>query len=91
MRCTSLSVGRKEAAAMEYLLDVQWTDPVATAVARVLSVLPDGVEQTTASVPVTMTRGFTVLRADDAVALEGIVQAMAAAGADVRMVARRAA
>src|SRR5262249_36039315 len=84
--------GRTEKeAAMEYLLDVQWTDPVAKAVARVLSALPDGIEATTASVPVATTRGFTVLRADDWAALQSIVHAIADAGADVRIAEREAA
>ena len=76
---------------MEYLLDVRWSDPVARALAGVLSALPDGVEQTTASVPLGMSRGFTVLRADDASALERIAEALTAAGADVQIVARAAA
>lgn len=76
---------------MEYLLDVQWADPVAKIVARILSALPVGVEQTTASVPVALTHGFTVLRTEDGVLLEQIAQAIAEAGADVRIVARDAA
>ena len=32
---------------MEYLLEVQWSDPVSRAVARILSALPDEIEQTT--------------------------------------------
>lgn len=73
---------------MEYLLQLQWADPVAKGVARVLSTLPGGVEQTTAAVPGTTNGGFTLLRADDRLALEKIAQAIAAAGADVRIVAK---
>jgi hypothetical protein len=85
------SSGRGEDAAMEYLLDLQWTDPVAKAVARVLSALPDDVEQTTASVPVAMIRAFTVLRASDSVTIKSIVQSIDAAGAEVRIVEQQAA
>jgi hypothetical protein len=74
---------------MEYLVDVHWTDPVATAMAAVLSALPEGVEPTTASVPTG--HGFIVLRADDVAAFERATAAMMATGADVRVVARRAA
>jgi hypothetical protein len=76
---------------MEYLFDVRWSDPVAKALAGVLSKLPDGVEQTTVSVPLEISHGFTVLRADDATALKQIANAMTAAGADVHIVAREAA
>lgn len=76
---------------MEYLLDVRWTDPVAKAMGAVLSALPDGVEQTTASIPGATSRGFMLLRADDAVALEKMAETMIAAGADVRIVPREAA
>jgi hypothetical protein len=76
---------------MEYLLDMRWADPVAAAVARVLSALPGGVEQTTAAVPVPTSHGFMVLRADHTVGLEQVVQAITAAGANVRVVVKEAA
>jgi len=76
---------------MEYLLAVHWTDPVANAVGRVLSALPEGIEQTTASLPLATSRGFTVVRAENVVALEAIVRAIADAGADVRIVTAEAA
>ena len=76
---------------MDYLLDLYWTDPVARAVARVLSALPEGLEQTTGSLPMATSRSFAVVRAENAVALEGIVRAIADAGADVRVVTAKAA
>ena len=76
---------------MEYLLDLRWTDPAAKALSGVLSVRPDGIDQTTASVPQAMSRGFTVLRAEDACTLEKIADAMTAAGANVRIMAKETA
>jgi hypothetical protein len=76
---------------MEYLLDVQWADPVATAVRRVLSGLPAGVESRTAVVPTVRHHGFTLLSLDDPTALASITDAITAAGADVRIVASEAA
>ena len=76
---------------MEYLVDVQWADPVAKAVSRVLSVLPDGVEQRTAFVPTAMNHGFTLLSTDEATALEKIADALTAAGADVQIITSDAA
>lgn len=71
---------------MQYLLEVRWIDPVASAVARVLSALPDGVEQTTGSLPPGTSRGFEVLRADSPTALSELVQAITACGAEVRLI-----
>ena len=76
---------------MDYLLDVHWSDPVANAVASVLAILPEGLEQTTTSLPLATSKGFTVVRTENAVALERIIQAIAAAGADVRIVTAEAA
>ncbi len=73
---------------MEYLLEVQWSDPVACAVARILSRLPADVEQTTSAVPVGLSRGFAVVRCATAGDLADIAQAVTAAGAEVRVTAR---
>ncbi len=70
---------------MEYLLEVQWIDPVGRAVAGILSTLPDDVEETTSSVPL-LARGFAVLRSAEPRALSDIASAVAAAGANVRVV-----
>ena len=70
---------------MEYLLEVRWTDPVASAVTRILATLPDGVEQTTSYVPPGTTRGFGVLRVESPAALADIVHAIAGCGAEVRV------
>ena len=76
---------------MEYLLDVQWADPVATAVRRVLSGLPAGVESRTAVVPTARHHSFTLLSIEDPTTLATIADAISAAGADVRIVASEAA
>ena len=73
---------------MEYLLEVQWADPVARVVARILSNLPADVEQTTSAVPLGLSRGFAVVRGATADELADIAEAVAAAGADVRVTAR---
>lgn len=74
---------------MEYLLELQWTDPVASAVARVLSTLPDGVEPTTSVLPSATSRGFEVLQADSPVALAALVDAITRCGAEVRIIGER--
>lgn len=71
---------------MEYLLELRWTDPVASAVARVLSDLPEGVTPTTSSLPLGISRGFEVLRADSPTVLAELVDAIARCGAEVRIV-----
>ncbi len=73
---------------MEYLLEVQWSDPVARAVARILSQLPADVEQTTSAVPLGLSRGFAVVRCATPDDLANIAEAGAAAGAEVRVTAR---
>ena len=73
---------------MEYLLEVQWSDPVAHAVARILSQLPADVEQTTSAVPLGLSRGFAVVRCATPDDLAGVADAVAAAGAEVRVTAR---
>ena len=71
---------------MEYLLEVQWTDPTAGTVARILSALPAGVEQATGDWPKATSRAFCVLRATDAEALAAMLDAIAASGADAHLV-----
>lgn len=71
---------------MQYLLEIEWTDPIASAVAQALSALPHEVEQTR-NVPTGVSRGFVVLTAGDRDLLDGVVQAVTAAGADVRIIA----
>ena len=74
---------------MEYLLELRWADPVASAVARILSVLPDGVEPTTGSLPPGTSRGFEVLQIDSPGALTELVDAITRCGADVRVIGER--
>jgi hypothetical protein len=73
---------------MEYLLEVQWIDPTACSVARILSALPDGVEQATADLPTGTSKAFCVLRAEDPQALAGIVHDIAEVGVATRLLAR---
>jgi hypothetical protein len=71
---------------MEFLLELQWPDPVARAVARILTALPDGVEPTTGSLPPGMSRGFEVVRADSPATLAALVDAIIGCGAEVRVI-----
>ena len=71
---------------MEYLVEVQWTDPTAGNVAHILSTLPDEVEQATGHWPEATSRAFCVLRAPDSQALDRIVSAIAEAGANTRVI-----
>ena len=72
---------------MEYLLEITWSDPVADTLADILSALPTDVEQRTASVSPRMNHSFVVLSSSDCVALQGVADAMAAAGVGVRVTA----
>lgn len=72
---------------MEYLLEIQWSDPVAAALVSVLSTLPTDVEPRTAAIPPDTPRGFVVLAAPDREEMERLAQAITAAGATVRVVA----
>lgn len=71
---------------MEYLVEVQWTDPTAGSVARILSTLPDEVEQATGHWPDATSRAFCVLRAPDPHALDQILSAITRAGANTRVI-----
>ncbi len=71
---------------MEYLVEVEWTDPTAGSVARILSTLPDEVEQATGHWPQATSRAFCVLRATDPHALDRIVNAISEAGANTRVI-----
>jgi hypothetical protein len=72
---------------MEYLLEVQWTDPTAESVARILSTLPDEVEGETGAWPGATSRAFCVLRARDRQALDRILSQITEIGAHTRVVA----
>ena len=74
---------------MEYLLELQWTDPVASAVRRILPTLPAGVELTTGALPSGTSRGFEMLRIDSPVTLTELVGAITRCGADVRVIGER--
>ncbi len=71
---------------MEYLVEVQWTDPTAGTVARILSTLPDEVEQATGHWPQATSRAFCVLRATDPQAVDKILNAITEAGANTRVI-----
>jgi len=70
---------------MEYLLEVHWVDPVADAVARLLSSLPEGVELTTGQAPQGRGRAFGVYRSDSFDVLEGLARAVSSLGAQVQI------
>ncbi len=72
---------------MEHLVEVRWTDPTAGTVARILSMLPDEVEQATGHWPQATSRAFCVLRARDPQALDKILSAITEAGANTRVIA----
>src|SRR5262249_15567067 len=72
---------------MNYLVEVRWTDPMASTVARILSTLPDDVERETSQWPEPTSRAFCVLRAQDPGAVTKILDAINDAGADTRVIA----
>ena len=71
---------------MDYLVEVRWTDPTAGTVARILSTLPDELEQATGDWPAATSRAFCVLKARDPEALSKVLTAINAAGADTRVI-----
>ncbi len=71
---------------MEYLLEVRWNDPTASTVARILSTLPADVEHTTGDWPDGTSRAFCVVRANGPEALDDVLDAIAASGADARLI-----
>jgi hypothetical protein len=70
---------------MEYLIEVQWDDPLADAIGRLLRTMPQGVEQATSEVPRGSERAFVVYRSDSSEALEGLACAVSKLGAQVRI------
>jgi hypothetical protein len=71
---------------MEYLLEVQWIDPTANSVARILSTLPAEVERATGDWPNGPSRAFCVLRAKNRESLDKVLEAISGSGADARVV-----
>lgn len=72
---------------MQYLLEIEWDDPVGSAVSQVLSALPPDVEQTTRALPGGLSRSFIVVSAADRVRLDALARDIAGAGAAVRVAA----
>lgn len=72
---------------MEYLLEVRWDDPIADAVVRILSSVPEGMERTTGQVPGGQNRAFVVYRSDSREALESLTRTMSDLGAHVLVTA----
>ena len=70
---------------MEYLLEIRWDDPIADAIARILSSVPEGVEQTTSYIPQGQGRAFGVYRSDSFEVLESLARAMSNLGARVQV------
>lgn len=72
---------------MKYLVELSWTDAVASAVTKILSTLPPDVEQSTGYLPPGINHGFVVISADDRGDLDRLTRAVAGVGADVRVIA----
>lgn len=70
---------------MEYLLEVCWDDPIAEAVAQILSRMPEGVEQRTGQVPGGQDRAFGVYRSDSFEVVQELARAISDLGAEVRV------
>lgn len=71
----------------QYLVEIEWQDPIAANVRRLLEALPSTLEQTTRQLPLTLNSGFVVVNATDRAQLNEFAQAAKAAGADVRIIA----
>ena len=71
----------------QFLVEMEWPDPIAAAVRRLLERLPAGVEQADREVPQAVTHGFVVLNATDPHALDELTRAVTEAGAGVSIVA----
>jgi hypothetical protein len=77
---------------MEYMLEMQWIDPVAGRLVEILSVLPPQVVQT-ASLPRTdhgARSEFALLQVETPSAVDAIAAAMRAAGVRVRLASKAA-
>jgi hypothetical protein len=70
---------------MEYLLEVRWDDPVAATIARILSRVPEGLEQMTGLMPQGRGRAFVVYRSDNREVFDDLARAISNVGAQVRM------
>ncbi len=70
---------------MEYLLEVRWDDPVAATVARILSRVPEGLEQMTSLMPQGRGLAFVVYRSDNLEVFDDLARAISNVGAQVRM------
>ena len=67
----------------QYLVEIEWNDPVAMRVRRLLEALSPGIEQTTGQIPVSHERGFVVVNAADRAELDAFARAAHEAGAGV--------
>jgi hypothetical protein len=83
--CRFLALGERGGRIMEYLIEVQWDDPLADAIGRLLRTMPQGVEQTTSQVPRGPERAFAVYRSDSSESIEGLVGTVSKLGARVRI------
>ncbi len=70
---------------MEYLLEVHWDDPIGAAVARILSSVPEGMEQTTGYVPQERSQAFVVYRSESFEVLAGLARAISNLGVQVQL------
>lgn len=70
----------------QYLLELEWNDPVANRVRRLLDTLPAGVQQMTRQLPRSDERGFVVVNAADRAELDAFARAVTEAGAGITIV-----
>ena len=70
----------------QFLVEIEWQDPIAATVRRLLERLPAGVEQATRDVPQAMSHGFVVLNGADQHDLDDLTRAVTEAGAGVSIV-----
>ena len=71
---------------MQFLVEIEWEDPVATRVQRLLEALPAGIDQLDRQLPLATERGFVVVNAANRTALDAFAQAANHAGADVKII-----
>jgi hypothetical protein len=70
----------------QYLLELDWNDPVANRVRRLLDTLPAGVQQMTRQLPMSHERGFVLVDAEDRTDVEAFARAVTEAGAGITIV-----
>ncbi len=70
----------------QYLVEIEWQDPIGATLRRLLELLPAALEQTTRDLPMTGRSGFIVVNTADRAQLNEFALAAQAAGAEVRII-----